>query len=141
MPSETRILAIDYGEKRIGLAVSDPFFLFATGIETIPNDIRLLDELRRLCEQYAIVKIVVGLPMTLRGTQSDATLAVEKFVERLRSGLMLPVDLWDERFTSKMASQTILDLGVGKMKRREKAKVDQLAAVHLLQSYLAAGKR
>lgn len=141
MYTERRILAIDYGEKRIGLAVSDPLNLFATGLPTLHVDGSFLSKLRAIIKEKHVVEIVVGLPLTLRGEQSRIAEQVREFARSLGQELALPVKLWDERFTSSMACRTLIDLGVKKKKRQHKPNVDELAAIHLLQSYLAARTR
>lgn len=136
MPSNGRILAIDYGERRVGLALSDELGIIASGIGTLGNDASLLPQLVRLVEDRGVAGIVLGLPLTLRGEQGDVARNVQAFAEQLRAAVSLPVQLIDERFTSSMATQAIRDMGVGKKKRRDKGKIDEIAAVILLQGYL-----
>ena len=130
------ILAIDYGEKRVGLAASDPTGIIASGIGTIGNTPDLVMRICALAEERGITRIVVGLPLTLQGGDSDTTRLVRTFVDTLRQAVTIPVDLLDERFTSVIATQTIRDMGVGRKKRRDKSKVDEIAAIILLQDYL-----
>jgi len=133
---ESRILAIDYGENRIGLAVSDPHRIIASGIETIYNTDAVFEVLREIIRKYSVVQIVLGLPLDLAGKKNAFALRVEAFGRDIQSHFEIPVEYFDERFTSIRAEQTIRSLGVGRQKRRSKEKVDKLAAVHLLQDYL-----
>lgn len=138
MGSDRRILAIDVGERRIGLAVTDPMAIFASGLPTAPADEQLIPHLLRLIAEYGITDILVGLPLTLKGEVGESARRVHAFVESLRPHISLPIILWDERFTSVQAEQTIRDLGVNRKSRRRKEKIDELSAVHLLQSYLGS---
>lgn len=141
MSSNRRTLAIDYGERRIGLAISDELGIIASGIGTIDNDTTLLTRLVALVRERDVARIVVGLPLTLRGTEEQLAVTVHAFVEQLRTATETPVHLFDERFTSSLATQAIRDMGVGRKKRRDKRKIDEVAAVILLQGYLDACSR
>ena len=136
MPSSGRVLGIDYGERRIGLAVSDELGIIASGAGTIANDDGALTRITELLRERDIRGIVVGLPLTLRGEEGASAELVQRFVRTLRERVDIPVELMDERFTSSLAAQAIRDMGVGKKKRREKGKIDEIAAVILLQGYL-----
>lgn len=131
-----RILAIDYGQKRCGLAVTDPLKLIAHALETVPTanlDAYLADYLRR----EAVETVVVGLPLQMDATPSESTRYIEPFVKRFRKQYpQIPVERVDERFTSKMAFQTMLDAGLKKKKRRDKGLVDALSATLILQTYM-----
>ena len=140
MHNSGRVLGIDYGERRIGLAVSDELGIIASGAGTIPGDNDVLSRIVALVRERDIQRIVVGLPLTLRGEEGASAEMVQRFVKALREACDTPVDLMDERFTSSIAEQTIRDMGVGKKKRREKGKVDEIAAVILLQGYLDSQK-
>jgi putative Holliday junction resolvase len=135
-----RILAIDYGQKRVGIAVTDELQMIATGLETVPaKDIwkYLADYLQR--EQ--VEAIVVGEPRDMMNRPSDSSRFVEPFVKKLRKTYPhLKIERFDERFTSKMAFQTMIDGGLGKKKRRNKALVDTISATLILQSYLESIK-
>ena len=139
MLAEGRILGIDYGSRRIGLALSDPMGIIASGIGTLENDADLLARIRQIVEENEVGRIVIGMPLTLRGEAGDAAAMVTSFVERLREILDVKIETLDERFTSSIAEQAIRDMGVGRKKRRDKAKVDEIAAVVLLQDYLSSG--
>lgn len=136
MPDNKRTLALDFGERRIGIALSDELGIIATGIGTVPNDAMLQPMLLRLITERAVTRIVIGLPLTLAGTEGKMATLVHAFAGQLRAASGLPVHLLDERFTSSLAAQAIRDMGVGKKKRRDKGKVDEIAAVILLQGFL-----
>ncbi|MCB2206151.1 Holliday junction resolvase RuvX [bacterium] len=137
MPSNHgRVLAIDYGERRVGLAMSDELGIIASGVGTFANDGTLLTSIANLIEERQVISVVVGLPLTLRGEHGGSAEMVTKFVDQLRKVIDKPVHLIDERFTSTIAERTIREMGVGKKKRREKGKVDEIAAIVLLQGYL-----
>ena len=138
LSTDLRILALDYGTKRIGMALSDPMCIFATGIGTLIVDDNILVSLKTVIEANHVHRIVVGMPYTLRGETGASAREVLSFIERLGEIFQGPIETYDERFTSSMAEQTIIDLGVSRKKRKEKAKIDEIAAVLLLQSYLSA---
>lgn len=131
-----RILAIDYGNKRVGVAVTDPLKLIATPLDTVhAKDI--LDFLKAYVQREPVESIVVGMPRTLANTPTDVTSAVVGFVRKLKKALPdIPVFTHDERFTSKMAFQAMIDGGVKKKDRQNKATVDKVSATIILQSYL-----
>jgi putative Holliday junction resolvase len=135
-----RILAIDYGQKRTGLAVTDELQLIANGLETVATkDIwkYLSDYLKR--EKVDV--IVVGEPRDMKNRPSDASRFVEPFVRKLRKTYPeMRIERYDERFTSKMAFQAMIDSGLGKKKRQNKALVDTISATLILQSYLESVK-
>ncbi len=135
-----RTLAIDYGERRVGLALSDELGIIASGIGTVDNDASLMNRLLELLREREVARIVVGLPLTLTGAEGTVAKMVYSFAEQLRTASHLPVELIDERFTSSMAAQAIRDMGVGKKKRRDKGKIDEVAAIILLQGYLDSKK-
>lgn len=132
----SRILAVDYGQRRIGLALSDEFRIIATGLQTLDNTPGLMDEIKALVERHAVSRIVVGLPLTLRGEIGATASAVLEFAERLRRDCGVPVETFDERFTSSLAEDTMRRAGARRSRRRQKGKVDEIAAVILLQDYL-----
>ncbi len=131
-----RILAIDYGQKRCGLAVTDPLKLIAHALETVPTaglDAYLADYLQR----EEVETVVVGLPLQMDATPSESTRYIEPFVKRFRKRYpQIPVERVDERFTSKIAFQTMLDAGLKKKKRQDKGLVDALSATLILQTYM-----
>jgi putative Holliday junction resolvase len=131
----SRILAVDWGERRIGLAVSDPTGLIARALPTLlvrsPEQAAL--EVLETCRTEEVERIVVGLPLRLDGTRGDAAEAAERFARRLESG-GFPVEMWDERLTSVEAERQMRELG--QKVRGRKEKIDARAAAVLLQSYL-----
>ncbi len=131
-----RILAIDFGMKRIGLAVSDALGLTAQGLPSLERT-RQQDDLRQiqqLAEQYSVERVLLGNPLTLGGGETAMSRQVAGFAERLRQCLNCPVELWDERLTSAEAKRMLRSSGIGIEKRRRA--VDRVAATLLLQSYL-----
>jgi putative Holliday junction resolvase len=135
-----RILAIDYGLKRTGIAVTDPLRIIATPLDTVATSM-LLDFLKSYLQKEPVDEFVVGMPKTLKNEDSETAPMVRKFVEELKK--IFPdkqVHLADERFTSKMAFQAMIDGGMKKKDRREKGNVDKISATIILQSYLDARK-
>jgi putative Holliday junction resolvase len=131
-----RILAIDYGSRRLGVAISDPMNIIAQGLPTLNNDRQVYEQLRIIIRAHPVSCIVVGMPYTLKGESGMKAKEVEEFVERLRAEVEVPVTTWDERFTSKLAQNAMREMGTKKAKRERKGAVDQIASVLLLQSYL-----
>jgi putative holliday junction resolvase len=131
-----RILAIDYGLKRTGLAVTDPLQIIATALATVESS-KLIPFLKAYFSKEPVELIVIGEPKNLDNIATHATALVEKVIgELLKNFPSIPVKKMDERFTSKMASAAILEMGMKKKQRRNKAAVDQVAATILLQEYL-----
>jgi len=133
-----RILAIDYGTKRTGIAVTDPLQIIASGLDTVPTE-AVIDFLKKYFETEAVEKIIVGEPLHADGTPMEITKKVYDFVERLKKLFpQTPVHLQDERFTSKTASRLILESGAKKKKRQDKALIDKVSAAVILQEYMEA---
>jgi putative holliday junction resolvase len=131
-----RLLAIDYGLKRTGLAVSDPMRIIATALQTIPTA-ELMDFLKKYDISEGVEAFVVGMPSHLDGNPTHATPLVEIFVKLLHQNFPdKPVHLIDERFTSKIAMQAMIAGGMKKKDRRKKENVDKIAAVILLQDFM-----
>ena len=131
-----RLLAIDYGKKRTGLAVSDEMQIIAGGLTTVPTT-GLLDYILDYIKREQVERIVVGLPKQMNNEPSENMRRVEPFVNRLRKLLPdIPVDFHDERFTSVLAQRTIIEAGIKKMARRNKELVDEVSATIILQSYM-----
>ena len=131
-----RLLAIDYGKKRTGLAVSDELQLIAGGLTTVATA-TLVDYLLDYVKREPVERIIVGLPKQMNNTPSENMCRIEPFVNRLRKLLPdIPVEYHDERFTSVLAHQAILASGIGKMARRNKELVDEISATIILQSYM-----
>jgi len=132
----SRVLAIDYGERRIGLAVSDPLRIAAHGMPTMENRSpeEVMDSLRRIVDELSIEEIVVGLPLNMDGSEGEQAAKARSFAERLKP-LGRPVRLLDERLTTERAHRAMREAGLSRKKRRRRA--DRLAAQFILQSYLA----
>ena len=132
-----RILAIDYGQKRTGIAVSDPLQLIAGGLTTVETkdlEAYLADYLSR--EQ--VERIIVGHPRQMNGEDSENMRRITPFVNRLRKLYpAMPVELFDERFTSVLAHQAMLESGISRKARQNKALVDKISATIILEEYLA----
>jgi putative holliday junction resolvase len=131
-----RILAIDYGQKRTGLAVTDPLQIIANGLETVPSH-TLINFLKEYFNREDVELVVVGYPRQMNNTTSEAVTFVDAFLKQFRKHFPdKKYDLMDERFTSKMAMQAMIDGGVKKQQRRDKALIDKVSATIILQSYL-----
>jgi len=133
---ETRILSIDYGEKRIGIAITDPLRIFAYPLKTIKNDKGKWSEFNQLFGEFVIEKVVLGYPLKEDGTKSASTLIVEKFKEEFEKKYSLTLELVDERYSSEIAKQKILESVPSRKKRRNKSLVDMNAAAIILEDYL-----
>ncbi len=131
-----RVLALDYGLKRVGVAVSDVLLLMAHGRETVQyrSQRDLLERLQTIIKREAASLIVVGLPRNMNGTEGEMSQKVRAFIEVLAQEVQLPVVAWDERLSSKQAERALTTLG--KSTREQRQVVDQVAAVFILQSYL-----
>lgn len=132
-----RILAIDYGTKRCGIAVTDTLQMIASGLTTVHSK-DIIQWLEKYLAAEPVETIVVGEPKDLRGMKTDASDHADGFVTQLKRKFPnMKIARIDERFTSKMATQTIIDSGMKKKDRQNKALVDEVAATIILQSYLA----
>ena len=138
MVAAGRILAIDYGSRRMGLAVSDPLGITAQGIETLQRRNKRADfsHLARIVRQYQVQEIVLGYPLRMSGEAGTQSAKVSDFAEELRQKFQLPVHLWDERLTSAEANRLLKEAELSIQKRAEA--VDRMAAVLILQSFLQA---
>jgi putative Holliday junction resolvase len=131
-----RILSIDYGQKRVGFAATDELQICAQGLETIHVS-KAFDYLQEYLKKEKVDTIVVGQPKKMNNTDSDAARFIEPFVNRLKKEFKdIEIVRFDERFTSKMAFQTLIDAGVNKKTRANKALIDKISATIILQSYL-----
>ena len=131
-----RILGIDYGRKRTGLAVTDPLRIVAGNLATVPTH-TLMQFIKDYMSRESVDSIVVGQPTQLNGQPSESMRYITPFVNRLRRELPdVPVVLYDERFTSTIAHQAMIDGGMKKSDRRDKARVDAIAATIILNDYL-----
>lgn len=131
----SRILAVDYGKKRTGLAVTDPLQIIANGLATVPTA-ELYDYLVKYTQKEQVELIVVGEPKQPNGEPSENLARVREFVARWRKRQQIPVVYYDERFTSVLAHKAMLDGGLRKKARQNKALVDEISATIILQSYL-----
>lgn len=134
-----RVLAVDYGERRVGLALSDPTAVIASPLPTLTRRKGKrppVAPIARLAQEHEAAEIVVGLPLTLDGDDSDWTREVREFAAALADRTGLPVALQDERMTSVRAERAVRSLGLSKQKREEKERIDAAAAVLILQAYL-----
>jgi len=133
-----RILAIDYGTKRTGLAVTDEMQIIASGLITVETK-DLLSFLENYIATENVEKFVIGLPKQMDNTASESEVYIQKFLEKLVKSIPhIPIERVDERFTSKMAFQTMIDSGLKKKQRKNKALVDEISATLILQSYLTS---
>ena len=136
-----RLLSIDYGKKRTGIAVSDPLQLIANGLTTVETS-RLLEFLADYLQREEVACIIVGLPKQMNNQPSENMKRIEPFVNRLKKLYpRIPVEYYDERFTSKMAHQTMIDAGLKKKDRQNKELVDEISATILLQGYMENRRR
>ncbi len=131
-----RILSLDHGTKRIGVAISDELKMIAQPLEYIPAEpfADFLERLKQLLLDKEVELVLVGMPRNMNGTYGPAALKVEEFVAVLRTAITVPIKTWDERLTSAQANRFLLEGNVRRDKRKEK--VDKTAAAILLQSYL-----
>jgi putative Holliday junction resolvase len=136
-----RILSIDYGRKRTGLAVTDPLQIIAGGLATVPT-CELFSYLQQYRQKEAVEKIIIGEPKQTNGEPSENLERVQQFVNRWRKAVPeVPIEYYDERFTSVLAHRAMIDGGLGKKARRNKALVDEISATIILQSYLEYTRR
>ncbi|MFI5134122.1 MAG: Holliday junction resolvase RuvX [Chitinophagales bacterium] len=132
----SRILSIDYGLKRTGLAVTDPLKIIATGLTTVDSK-ELISFLKNYFAKEQVELIIIGEPKNMDNSDTHATPLVENCIKQLQKNFPgIPITKVDERFTSKMASQAMIDMGMKKKQRRDKRLVDEIAATILLQEYL-----
>lgn len=131
-----RVLAIDHGTKRMGIALSDSLGIIAQPLEFIPAEPfpAFLERLQELLRKHEVAQIVVGLPRNMDGSFGPAAQKVQEFVATLKQATPIPVRTWDERLTSSQANRILVEAGVRRQNRKEK--VDKTAAAILLQSYL-----
>ena len=131
-----RIIGIDYGRKRVGVAVSDPLGIFASALETVQSA-KIIEYLKKYAENENVVRFVVGYPVNMDGAPSEAAKDVDVFLKQLAKAFPeVPVSLEDERFTSVLAHRAMIDGGMKKMARRDKAVVDKISATIILQSFM-----
>lgn len=133
-----RLLSIDYGRKRCGIAVTDTLKICANGLTTV-RTCDLMSWLKAYCSKEAVEKIIVGLPKKLNGEPSESTRFIEPFLKQMKKEMpQIPIERYDERFTSTIAHQSMLQGGMKKMDRRNKDIVDEIAATIILNDYLSS---
>lgn len=131
-----RLLSIDFGRKRCGIAVTDPLRIIANGLTTVPTA-TLVDFVRDYIAAQGVDRVIVGQPRNLRGEPSDSMRWLTPVINRLRKVIApVPVEFFDERFTSVLAHRAMIDGGMKKMARRDKAIVDEISATIILNDYL-----
>lgn len=131
-----RVLGIDYGRKRTGVAQSDPLGIFASALDFVPSA-KIIDYLKNYAQKETVKLFVVGYPKNLDNTPSENLKFVDAFLKQLKKAFPdTPVELEDERFTSTIAHRTMIDGGMKKSDRRVKGNADKISAVLILQSYL-----
>ena len=134
------ILSIDYGRKRTGLAVTDPLQLIAGGLATVSTS-ELFDWLKAYIARESVERIVIGEPRQPNGEPSENLARVQQFVNRWRKAMPnIPIDYFDERFTSVLAHKVMIDSGIGKKARQNKGLVDEISATIILEDYLRSKK-
>ena len=133
-----RLLAIDYGRKRCGLAVTDILQITPGGLATVRTH-ELIDYLKNYIAKEPVERFIIGLPMNLNGKESESMTYLRPFLKQLEKSIPnIPVTMVDERFTSTLAQRTIIEAGIGKQRRREdKGLVDEVSAVIILQTYMS----
>ena len=131
-----RVLSIDYGVRRTGLAVTDPLKIIAGGLATVETP-QLMKFLQEYLKKEPVERFVVGLPKQTNGKDSDNLPRVRDFVVKLAKAFpSIPIDMWDERYTSVLAHQAMLQSGIGKKARQNKALVDEISATIILQGWM-----
>ncbi len=142
MENEKRILGIDFGERRIGLSLSDPLGIIAKPYDTLKNDENLTSRLRDIILAEGVALCVMGMPMTLKGEKGMKARQVEEFVGRLKAETNTDVVLWDERFTTSIAQHTLREMNVKRKGRDSKSgTLDSMAAAIILQGFLDSRKK
>ena len=135
-----RILSIDYGKKRTGLAVTDPLQIIAGGLATVSTS-KLFEWLQAYLAKEQVERIIIGEPRQPNGQPSENLARVQQFVNRWRKAVPnVPIEYYDERFTSVLAHQAMLDGGLKKKARQDKALVDEISATIILEDYLRSRK-
>ena len=139
MNKATRMMALDVGDKRIGIAISDELGISAQPLSTLERRSGFkadLNEIARIVEEYKVSKVVIGVPINMDGSEGEQSAKALEFAERLRRRIRISVDTWDERLTTAQAERSLIALDKSRAKRKEV--VDQLAAALILENYMAA---
>jgi putative holliday junction resolvase len=134
----SRILGLDYGSKRLGFALSDPTEMLATPLRVVTyrSEQEALIETVRICKETGAERLVVGMPINMNGTHGPAAQYVDQFIRKLSKTLAIPIETWDERLSTKSATNVLIEAGASRKRRKEV--VDKLAAQIFLQNYLDA---
>lgn len=136
-----RLIGIDYGRKRTGLAASDPLGIFASALDTVPSA-KIIDYLKKYAETETVVRFVVGYPVNMNGRPSEAQKDVDVFLRQLEKAFpSIPIVKEDERFTSVLAHRAMIDGGMKYSDRRNKESVDKISAAIILQSHMDRTKQ
>ncbi|MCQ2141531.1 MAG: Holliday junction resolvase RuvX [Bacteroidales bacterium] len=131
-----RLIGIDFGRKRTGLAASDPLGIFASALETVPSA-KIIEYLKKYAEKETITGIVIGYPLNLNGAKAEAAKDVDAFLPQLKKAFPeVPIYLEDERFTSVLAHRAMIDGGMKYKDRRDKTSVDKISAAIILQGFM-----
>lgn len=130
-----KVLALDFGKKRTGIAVTDDLQIIASGLTTIATK-ELIPFLKNYIKSNDVTLFVIGEPKQMNNQPSESEVLIIKFIEKLKRNFKIPIMRIDERFTSKMAMQTMIDRGLPKKKRQNKALIDEISATIILQTYL-----
>lgn len=134
--SQPRILGVDYGTRRVGLAMADPLGLFAHPVGTFTPE-ETIKQIRAIDAEDGVSCLVVGWPLTLEGREAEAAVRVQTYIDRLNKVFPhIPIEKMDERFSSRRASEALVEAGVRKKARRQKGRIDSAAAALILQDYL-----
>ena len=138
-------MGIDFGSVRIGIAVSDETGTIAFGRNAVKNDSKALNEIINIVSSEDVTEIIIGYPLNLKSQKTQQTIETENFAERLKqaiskAGCKSEIKFWDERFTSKMAADSMLESGMKKKKRQDKSQIDIISSALMLQSYLDSKK-
>jgi putative holliday junction resolvase len=134
---DKRVLGIDFGTVRVGVAVSDPLRIIAQSVGAFTNNKEIFETVAEIARKYDVGLVVIGMPFTLKGEKGIKAGEVDKFISRLKEKLNVDVVPWDERFTSHIAQQTLIQMGTTKKQRRnDKGRVDAMASALILQSFL-----
>ena len=138
----TRIMGVDFGTRRIGISLSDPLQIIAQPFVTLQNNAEAIERLCALIIEKSVALVVIGMPLNLKGEKAQKAREVEAFIESLGPRTKAEIVPWDERFTTTMAHNTMLEMGTRRGERRaDKGRIDAMAAAILLQSFLDSRKR
>jgi len=131
-----RVLGVDYGSRRVGVALSDPLRVLARALTTLANDETLLDSLLEIIRTEEVVLILVGMPYAPDGGMGKTAREVQRFIEALASRTEIPIKPWDESQTTRQAQQLLIDAGMKRSRRRRRENLDEIAARIMLQEFL-----